>query len=457
MGLFNAFGRGARLVPLLVVPLVFASACADTDAPEVPSLRDDNQTGAPKIDAKKKTPPKPSTQTPAPGTSKPPTPAPSDQPPTLTSVEPAAVTVGTASKGVDIMLTGTKFPEAAQVSLAGEKLPATFVSPTQLKLHLAPEKLKVTGVLRLAVVAKAGESNSLTFTVANPTSTSITKLSPASVVLGDSSSLTIDITGTGFTPQTVVKFNGSVVDSTSTSATQLSATIPSYELSDAGRVGITVSLGDSVVSLPASFEIRNPAPETDSISPSTVTAGDGLASIMVSGYGFTKGSSVLVRGQAVSTTYLNSTSLRASIPSSMVATAGSLSIGVQNGAPGGGSSTSVTLSVKAPDVTKPKTDPDCAYLCKDYGYVLGECYADYYCIDVGPYAGCLGEAACGGAAAAPPASDNGVGNDDLPPPSSSKCDFECDEYDYEPGECRAGWYCWYSDGCLTQSVCSNDP
>jgi hypothetical protein len=467
------FGRRARLVPVLVVAALLGAAC--TSGP-IPGLGDGDAVDAPgagnkKAATDKTTPPAPTTETPADATSPPPPPAPqADQPPTITSVDPQAITIGSAATGVDVTVSGTKFPATAQISLAGDKLPTTFVSPTQLKVHLGPEKLMSAGTLRLLVSTTAGDSNALTFTVANPTSTSIATLTPADVVLGATDPVTLSVTGAGFTAQSIVRFNGASLATTFTSPTQLSAIIPATAFLDAGRVGVTVALGTDVMSLPMPFEIRNPSPTATSAVPASVAAGATAATVTLTGTGYTKGTSVLANGQAVSTTFVSATSVRASVPSNLIAKAGSVALTVQNGTPGGGTSaTAVALTVTAAASTADagtsaggaSKNPDCAYLCADYGYVAGECYADYYCIDSGTYAGCLGQASCSDA----PTTDDGSGGGDGSGTSgtgtsggsstSAACTYTCTDYGYDPGECSDGWYCWISDGCLTQSVCDD--
>ena len=404
----------------------------------------------PKKTSKNKTTPAPTTDTPAPSSSPAPPPAPPvDQPPTLTSVVPDSIAIGSVTDGVDVLLNGTKFPSTVQVSLGADKIPATFVSPEQLKVRISADKLKTTGMLKLSVVAKAGlESNALTFTVANPTATSITTLTPPSVVLGTTDPIVLKVVGSGYTAQSVVRFNGAALPTTFTSATELSANLPGTAIVDAGRISVTVALGTDVMSLPFAFEIKNPSPTASALNPSSVASG-AAATVTVTGNGFTKGSSVLAGTQAISTTFVSNTTLRAIVPANLLSASGSVQLSVQNGTPGGGTSGNRALAISATGSSSGGAPASsCAYKCTDYGYAPGQCYADYYCIASGASAGCLGQASCGDQ---PPADGAGANQ-------GASCAYKCADYGYDPGECYADYYCIASGtyaGCLAESLCGD--
>jgi hypothetical protein len=183
--------------------------------------------------------------------------------PTLIAIAPDAVTVGTALQGLDITVTGKGFVAGTQLDLAGTMLPATVLSATQLAVHVPADRLTASGIFRVTIITKPGSvSNPLELTVANPTSVVVTTIAPASATAGEASPIALTVTGSGFVPTSVVRFNGASLTTTFTSSTQLTATITPSSLVDAGKFGVTVVNGADVVSLPVSFEVKA-APVTD--------------------------------------------------------------------------------------------------------------------------------------------------------------------------------------------------
>jgi len=364
-------------------------------------LRNSDVNSGTRPPTKKKADPIPTPDPDPPPSSSTPAGSPQDGTPTLSSIAPDAVTIGTAPQGVDVTITGTRFAAGAQVELAGATVPATLVSATQLTVRIPAARMIASGVFRVVVFAKPGApSNPLTFTVANPSSVVISQLTPAVATIGATGPTTLSIIGSGFVPSSLVKFNGSALATTFTSATQLSATIPADAFLDAGRYGVTVSSGGDIVSLPVGFEVRNPTPQANALTPRVATAGSTALAVTIDGAGFTKSSEVLAAGSPLTTTFISATRLRATLPAALLTTARTLSLVVQSPGPGGGSSVAQTFTVQAPAGTGTGSSGGgggagtCVYSCDDYNYAPGECYQGWYCIPNGAYAGCLGKTAC---------------------------------------------------------------
>lgn len=89
----------------------------------------------------------------------------------------------------------------------------------------------------------------------------------------------------------------------------------------------------------------NPTPTLSSVSPSSAPAGSTALTITATGANFISSSAVLWNGAALSTTFVSATSLQATVPQSDLASGSSVSLAVQNPAPGGGTSGSVTFTV----------------------------------------------------------------------------------------------------------------
>lgn len=89
----------------------------------------------------------------------------------------------------------------------------------------------------------------------------------------------------------------------------------------------------------------NALPAIASISPATILAGAGDTEITVTGTGFSTGSSILLDGTPIATSLDSATQLTATVPASKLAALGWSAVSVSNAAPGGGTSSSLPLSV----------------------------------------------------------------------------------------------------------------
>ncbi|MBI2376349.1 MAG: Ig-like domain-containing protein [Deltaproteobacteria bacterium] len=118
----------------------------------------------------------------------------------------------------------------------------------------------------------------------------------------------------------------------------------------AGDVGI-VATQDAVPSPPFILQSLNPVPAITSLSPSSVSTGAPEFTLIVNGSGFVTGSVVRVSGTDLSTTFVSSSRLNATVPASRVAAPGDLLVVVTNPAPGGGTSGATMLAVRNAQVT----------------------------------------------------------------------------------------------------------
>ena len=105
------------------------------------------------------------------------------------------------------------------------------------------------------------------------------------------------------------------------------------------------SVADSRKTASASVTIANPAPTLSALSFSTINAGSSDTTLGLTGTGFARQSVVEANGTALATTFGSDTSLSATIPAAMLATAGTLSVTVATPTPGGGASSALSLGV----------------------------------------------------------------------------------------------------------------
>jgi trimeric autotransporter adhesin len=193
----------------------------------------------------------------------------------------------------------------------------------------------------------------------NPIPT-VTSLSPSSAYVGGPT-LTLTINGSGFMSSSAVYWNNSLLTTTYLSSTQLTAQVPSSELSQTGSIYVYVANpqpgGGS--SAGVTFNVIALDPFLNNASPTSVGAGSAPTPIIVSGSNFMNGASVLWNGKSVPTTYLNSQQLQFQPSSGQLSSAGIVQLSVSNPRPGGVSSAlnfNVTYPVKVTVLNLPAND-----------------------------------------------------------------------------------------------------
>jgi outer membrane protein assembly factor BamB len=170
--------------------------------------------------------------------------------------------------------------------------------------------------------------------------------------------------GTNFPQGAVVFFGGTALPTTWEDTTQLTATLTTAQVQNAGAVPVTVatsSASGALVSAPASFTVQPlPALASNSIDPSIATAGGPAFVLTVLGQGFVPSAVVQWNGVALQTTYVSELQLQAQVPASDIASIGTAAITVQNSTAAGGTTTPLTLKIAAaaPDAVSLQITPD---------------------------------------------------------------------------------------------------
>src|SRR5438876_735847 len=199
-------------------------------------------------------------------------------------------------------------------------------------------------------------SATLTLTINNPVPT-ITSISPTSTTVG-SAQFTLTVNGTKFVSTSTVNWNGSALTTTFVSSIKLTAIVPAANVATAGTASITVVNPPPAggTSNSVTFTINNPVPTTTSISPTCIAAGSADFILTVNGTKFVSTSTVNWNGAPLATSFVSSTQLTATVPASLVATAGTASVTVANPSPGGGTSNAQTFTIaNTPAITSPLT------------------------------------------------------------------------------------------------------
>ncbi|MGW7007029.1 IPT/TIG domain-containing protein, partial [Streptomyces sp. NPDC054933] len=224
--------------------------------------------------------------------------------PTVTSVVP---TSGSTAGGTTATVTGTGFTGATAVRFGATPAPSfTVNSDTQLT---ATSPLG-TGTVQVTVTTPGGTSNQfVTYTYVTTSAPTIASLSPNSgPAVGGT---TVNLTGTGFTSATAVRF-GAVLAAAFTvnSSTQITATSPP----GSGTAQVTVTTpGGTSNGMPFTYT-TTPVPAIASVSPSSGPAAGGTT-VTLTGTGFTSATAVRFGATAAASfTVVSDTQVTATTP-----------------------------------------------------------------------------------------------------------------------------------------------
>jgi hypothetical protein len=166
----------------------------------------------------------------------------------------------------------------------------------------------------------------------------------------------LTVTGASFTPSSSVGWNGGNLSSIFVNTNTLTVQVPASLIQNPGTANITVSTPTpgGGITTPLTFTINpniSPTPTITSTSPSSVLAGSAATTLEVQGTNFVAQSVVMLGNVPLSTAYEGPTFLRASVPGSNLATAGTIQLTVVNPAspsPGGGSSNTFSFNIDNP-------------------------------------------------------------------------------------------------------------
>jgi IPT/TIG domain-containing protein len=272
--------------------------------------------------------------------------------PSITALSPSSAAAGNAA--FTLTVTGSNFVAGAAIQWNGAALSTTYVSASQLTTQVPASDITTAGTANVTVVNPppgGGASSALPFTInaSNPLP-SITSLSPSSAAAGNPS-FALTVTGSDFVAGSVIHWKGAALTTTYVSASQLTAAVPASDITTAGTASVTVVTpapgGGTSGTLTFTINASNPVPSITSLSPSSAAAGNPAFTLMVTGSDFVAASVVNWNGTPLTTGFVSSTELTASVPASDISSAGTATVTVVTPAPGGGTSGALTLTINA--------------------------------------------------------------------------------------------------------------
>jgi len=270
-------------------------------------------------------------------------------------LSPSALPVGATSPAT-VTVNGTSFVSSSVVNVNGAPRATTYVNATTLTFDATVADQATQGYLTITVTTPApgGGVSTVASLIIQPGSATpfISSVTPNSFVVGSPDS-SITVSGTGFTLNSVVRWNGADLQTNYIGyygAPQLYATIPAADLAVKGIASITVNTSTAIPSLSNSVSVNvtdPPVPTLTSMSPAGGPV-NAATTITLYGTGFTGTTTVSVNGIGIDTQYVSSTQLNATIPASSAALPGNASITVTTPAPGGGTSTPMLFTFYLP-------------------------------------------------------------------------------------------------------------
>jgi len=272
--------------------------------------------------------------------------------PAISATDPTRVRAN--SGPLTLQVIGTGFSAFSVVRWNGASRPTRLISTTKLEASIAAGDLLAEGTAQVSVHTPApggGTSGALAFTI-DPSA----KLTVSASAVAPGSPVTVTLThGFGGSDDWLALAKTSDPDTSFQQWTYVGAgitertwtvTMPdaagTYEFRYFGA-HVSRQATSPTVTVDASL---NPVPVATSLSPSSVMAGASALTLTVTGSRFLATSVVRWNGVNRPTTFVSATQLQASIGAADVAAAGTANVTVFTPAPGGGTSNSLSFTIR---------------------------------------------------------------------------------------------------------------
>jgi hypothetical protein len=201
--------------------------------------------------------------------------------PVICSISPASMVAGAPAFTLSVL--GAGYTSSSTVNWNGTSRTTMFVSANALQAQIASADVAKAGTASVTVTSSGsagGTSSPVDFVISPtpPATPTISALSPATATAGGAAFI-LSVTGTNFTPASVVDWNGGARTTTFKSATSLQASIQATDIATAGTAAITV------VNLGANGGVATSAPLNFTISAASTAAASFPQVVSVSAVG----------------------------------------------------------------------------------------------------------------------------------------------------------------------------
>jgi Putative Ig domain len=231
-------------------------------------------------------------------------------------------------------------------------LPAGLTVNTSTGLISGTPTTAGTYSITLSATNSSNQTGTGLLTLTISSTPTISSINPSCTTAGDPQ-FTLTVNGTNFVSTSTVNWNGTPRATTFVSSTRLTATVPAALIATPGTASVTVvSCGATSGAVTFTIVART---TISSLNPTCATAGGPDFTLTVTGTNFVSTSTVNWNSTALATTFVSSTQLTATVPASLIATAGTASITIGNLC-GGASSTATPFTIaNTPVITSPLT------------------------------------------------------------------------------------------------------
>jgi hypothetical protein len=249
-------------------------------------------------------------------------------PPVITSLSLVSVAAGSAP--ITLTVNGSNFILGMNIMWGSNWVGANFINSTQLTTTI-PASLMATArtVGVLVYLSGPGWSNSASVII-NPAPPKLTSLSPSSVTAGGAGFM-LTMNGSVFTTASTVLWGTNLLDTIYVSPTQLMVSVPASLIEFAGTASIKVVTAAGT-SNSYSFIINAAKPAISGLTPGVTTAGSAGFTLTINGANFTSATTSKWGLTALTTAYVSSTQLKATVSASLIASAGAASVTVTTAA-----------------------------------------------------------------------------------------------------------------------------
>jgi hypothetical protein len=246
----------------------------------------------------------------------------------VTFLNPSRAAAGGASFGLAVA--GTGFIGGKSI-LCWNGVPQSstlVISSTKMTVFIDAVYIAYPGTANITVANTGGSvSNTMQFIIDPPPSPTpaISSISPVMATAGGPD-FEVEVYGSNFLPDTAVRWNGSDRSTTFLSSKQLRAVIRENDISVPGAGIVTAVSPGEVGSNTMPFALLGAAPIISAISPPAVAAAGSDFTLTVYGMNFIHGSVIQWNGSVLQTSFINNSTITASIPASSITSAGTVNI-----------------------------------------------------------------------------------------------------------------------------------